>query len=173
MSGAAGGSGSTEEMACQAVALAKAGRASGYRAPYSGLEGPSGRPPERISQHLCSKIKLESRARVALTGGRLPRLLQTAAWAARPTGHLIKVRAEARPPPACDYSFSSDSGEHGRRFSFRKRGRQEVVHVLVFHKPEVAQDADIDDAAGKFFNRQEFVDQLKHTRVIRILGIDA
>ena len=35
--------------------------------------------------------KMECRARVALAWA----VLQTAAWAARPTGHLIKVRAEA------------------------------------------------------------------------------
>ena len=44
--------------------------------------------------------------------------------------------------------------------------------MLVFYKPEVAQDANVDDPTGKLLNRQEFVDQLKHARVIRVLGID-
>ena len=77
-------------------------------------------------------------------------------------GIETKLQAEVRPPPACDYSFSSDSRGHRCCFAFRKSGGQEVVNVLVFHKAEVAQDANIDDAACKFLHRQEFVDHLKH-----------
>src|SRR5580765_1646407 len=116
----------------------------------------------------AGQLKLESRKGVAPFFA----VLLTAAWAARPTGRLIKVRAEASPPPACYYSFSSDSGEHRCCLAFRKSASQEVVHVLVFQKPEVAQDANVDDPTGKFLNRQKFVDQLKHTRVIRVLGVD-
>ena len=62
-------------MACQAEALAKAGRASGYCALYSCLEG------RRVSLNTYARM-MESRVRVALTC----EVLRTTAWAARPTG---------------------------------------------------------------------------------------
>ena len=93
----------------------------------------------------------------ALARGRLPRVILF--WAFRPS--------VTRPP--------SDGFRERlvRRLALgAEYCREEVVHFLVFHQAELAQHRHLNETAGQFLHRQEFVDAFEHADVVAFLRVD-